>query len=312
MQQSLATLNAAQTARMMTLPNQANARMPLREGLLEIYRQRNAVLDFLFYDLAKLHNHESAALAPRYAAEGAVLCVWPSDHAKVLLWPDYDSFRASGETGTAKALVVAGVGSSALGAAAFARNVADALDAPVLAVVSGYGLADVVTESLGGWFLFGALNSMRHWFEPMDMWTRSRKPSFSYSKAPSLDLAQTSLDVKTLIALLAGHDFDLIVGHSKGNLVISEALNAIAATDPDRAQAMAAAMKIITISARVWMPKPFRNIIDIMGENDPFGEMNSRKDIMIDIVMEGAAHHTNTDLPYHLDVTNAVARALKA
>jgi hypothetical protein len=62
---------------------------------------------------------------------------------------------------TVATVVVAGVGSSAVGTAALARGVADYLGTPVAGIVSGLGLADVVSEALGGWVVFGARNALR-------------------------------------------------------------------------------------------------------------------------------------------------------
>src|SRR5271170_2094207 len=53
---------------------------------------------------------------------------------------------------------IAGVGSSALGSAAFAWDISTATRKPVLAIVPGYGVADVVLQGLGGWFGFGLYN----------------------------------------------------------------------------------------------------------------------------------------------------------
>ena len=53
---------------------------------------------------------------------------------------------------------------------------------PVAAVVSGYGLADLATEALGGFFLFGAANSLRHGFEWLD---RLRESVRSPTRAPA-------------------------------------------------------------------------------------------------------------------------------
>lgn len=78
---------------------------------------------------------------------------------------------------SANALAIAGVGSSALGAAAFARNVADGLGEPVAAVVSGYGLADVLTEALGGFF--GSVPSIAS-----DMCSNPSMPSRRCFRAP--------------------------------------------------------------------------------------------------------------------------------
>ena len=50
---------------------------------------------------------------------------------------------------------ITGVGSSALGSAALAWDISVALEKPVLAIVPGYGVADLVLQGLGGWFAFG-------------------------------------------------------------------------------------------------------------------------------------------------------------
>ena len=66
---------------------------------------------------------------------------------------------------TIRAIAVAGVGSSALGTAALARNFADALNTDVAGIVTGYGLSDVMTEAFGGWFAFGAADRIRYTME---------------------------------------------------------------------------------------------------------------------------------------------------
>jgi hypothetical protein len=50
---------------------------------------------------------------------------------------------------------ITGVGSSALGSAALAWDISFAIERPVLAIVPGYGVADVVLQGLGGWVAFG-------------------------------------------------------------------------------------------------------------------------------------------------------------
>ncbi len=208
------------------------------------------------------------------------------------------------------ALAIAGVGSSALGAAAFARNVADGLGAPVAAVVSGYGLADVLTEALGGFFWFGALNGIRHSFEPLDrftkLFTRTEQIENGYL------WARTSRDTETVVTLLEDERFAprLLVGHSKGNLVLSEALYAIADERPELLEAVAARSRIVTISVKVGMPSAFTDVVDVMGEWDGFGALNSRPDIPTDLVVPHAWHSANPEFPLGMgiDVKAVIAR----
>jgi hypothetical protein len=309
--ESLATLTTAQTARTTTFPMQLAAPAPALEWLLEAPRERNAALDALFYNLGNLTQDEAQDLALRYAAEGAILEVWPSRAPAIEVWRGRAAWGERG--GDYAALVVAGVGSSALGTAAFARDVADAADAPVLAVVSGYGLADLVAEAMGGYFLFGALNSTRHMFEWLDdlRLARDTAATEQLASAPLLaspsDLARLSEDVCTVKHLLAGPArFGWLVGHSKGNLVLSEALYALRDDDRPAFDALRARSNVITVSARIAMPRGFARIVDVMGELDGFGALNSRPSIDTDVSVPLAWHHTNTELPLHLPVAETL------
>lgn len=312
---SLSTLSTAQVARNFSLPSQVIAPAPAREIGLEGLRQRNAVLDYFFYDLGAVTPEEASGLALRYAREGSILRVGPTGSGLLESWADTDEFARSGAAAIPPAAIaVAGVGSSALGAAAFARNVADALGTPVLAVVSGYGLSDLMTEAVGGFFLFGQLNSVRHVFEWLDDVTRPARPSeqtlIGTTGGNMLGAARRSLDVKTLVALITKFEPGLLIGHSKGNLVVSEALFELRDENADRIARLAEVTRIITVSARITMPRQFGEVIDIMGALDGFGEFNSRRRIPTDIEVPLAWHHTNTDLPFHLPVTKTLKQAL--
>jgi hypothetical protein len=295
-------LTAAQSKRVETFPHRA-ATAPARTAALEGLRQRNTWLDGLFYDVGRIRQDEAETLSAWLAAEGMILIVPPSGGASLRLCPTIDDFFEQGgaEIGS---LAVAGVGSSALGSAAFARNVADATGAPVAAVVSGYGLADAATEALGGFFWFGTLNRVRHIFEAIDEATEPG-PATGALDASSDWLRRESRDTRTVLGLLADDRFrfKLLVGHSKGNLVLSEALYGFVGQDAARARTFARSVRIVTISARIYMPQPFRDIVDVMGEWDWFGEINSRQDIPVDVAVKGAWHHTNTEFPAHIPVT---------
>jgi hypothetical protein len=313
MLRSSVSLGTAQIARAASLTEQLEAPSPPREAVLEGVRQRNAFLDFLFYDVKCVRADEAARIGPRWAAEGAILAVPPSGEGPLSLHRSVDDFVV-GSDRTISTLVVAGVGSSALGSAAFARNVADAIGQPVAAVVSGFGLADLMTEALGGFFWFGALNSMRHSFEWLDRLTRPpvvEEPALAQERG--MGLVRQSLDTRTLLALLEhpALSFDLLAGHSKGNLVISEALYALAERNRARARALGSSASIVTFSARIAMPVEFRTVIDVMGEWDWFGDLNSRRFIRADRHVSKAWHHTNTELPWHLPVTPTLTDVLR-
>jgi hypothetical protein len=280
------------------------SRTPLREAALEAFRRRNAFLDGVFYDIGKVTHEEAIRTAPWLAREGSILIVPPSGGGVLQLCRSVDEFAAAGGRDI-RILAVAGVGSSALGAAAFARNVADAFETTVAAVVSGYGLADLLTEALGGWFWFGALNRLRHQFEVLDAMSRAlNQPESVSSSDTSMKLGRISLDTKTVVALLADHrfSFSLVTGHSKGNLVISEALFELESQVSDR-PIEAKKFRIITVSAAVAMPGRYKEIIDVMGTIDGFGALNSTPGISIEKRCPLSWHHTNTEMLFHLPVT---------
>lgn len=275
--------------------------------MLEGCRRRNAVLDALFYDVKVISPDETRTLAPWLAHEGALLLVPPTSRGSLSVCPDIDSFAAGGGTRT-RILAVAGVGSSALGTAAFARNVADALGEPVAALVSGYGLADMLAEAAGGWLWFGALNRLRHMSEGFGELLRGS--AFELKHAGWPNLAHHSCDTRTLCALLTDgrFRFGLLTGHSKGNFVISEALYALRDAHADEHLADIA---IVTISAAIAMPPRYRNIIDVMGEADWFGMMNSNAGIGVEYRAKDAGHHTNTELRGHLPVREVMSALLR-
>lgn len=280
------------------------AKAPLREATLEGYRRRNAVLDAIFYDVGVVTPAEAASVAPWLAREGALLIVPPSGAGMLRICPDIEDFATNGGIHT-RILAVAGVGSSALGTAAFARNVADAFGEPVAGLVSGYGLADMITEAAGGWFWFGGLNRIRHMYEQIDDLARGNKFEISWPSGP-MNPARASLDTRTLCQLLTDRrfHFGLLTGHSKGNLVISEALYDLRDEHQDDALGDLA---IVTISAAIAMPPRYRNIIDVMGEVDWFGAMNSNMAISVEYRPRNAWHHTNTELNWHLPVREVMS-----
>jgi len=306
--QTAFTLSLTQFARTLSLPERLQ-RSPARNLALEGLRQRNLALDALFYDVTVITPEEAFYISDSLAAEGAIMLVPPSGLGTLTLCETIDEFVLRGGA-DARALAVAGIGGSALGAAAFARNVADAMDAPVAVVVSGYGIADVITEAFGGLFFFGHLRGLRPLLESLD--DLAGRPQVGAQAEAAT--ARTSLDTRTVQALLADPrlSFRLLTGHSKGNLVLSAALHNLWKQDESRVAELARHAKIVTIGARIAMPPFFTDVVDVMGEWDWFGEINSRRFIHSDRRVAHAWHHTNTDLGGHLPVTITLMEILAA
>ena len=96
----------------------------------------------------------------------------------------------------------------------------------------------------------------------------------------------------------------VLVGHSKGNHILSEALYAIAGKNPGLAKKISMRSRIVTISAKIGMPLVFKDIVDVMGEWDWFGALNSRPDITAEYVVPHAWHSTNSSFPMGMGSTS--------
>lgn len=302
--ETAATVQGADTAR---APGRI-VRAPVRNTALEGFRRRNTWLDAVFYDVSAISSEEAAGLVPWLAAEGAVLVVPPSGQGAVEVHAGIDDF-AKRAGPPVSALAIAGVGSSALGGAALARNVADATGAPVAAVVSGYGVSDVLTEALGGWFWFGTINRLRHSLEVVAGAASTTSGSQSLDR---LSESYASRDTLTVAALLsdARFDFRLLVAHSKGNLVMAEALFAAERVLAARGAALPEDLLVVTLGAVITMPRSCRRVVDVMGVWDGLGRANSRPDLRVDVPVAWAGHHTNTEIPGHVCVRTVLATIL--
>src|ERR1700761_3655604 len=135
----------------------------------------NTALDFIFYHVPTLRAALAEKDAPMRARgekvpsrvidfdalsdpEGSLLLIDAATAPYVHKYQSVKKFLESPYQETRDvdiAPITPGVGSSALGSAALAWDISVALEKPVLAIVPGYGVADVVLQGLGGWFAFG-------------------------------------------------------------------------------------------------------------------------------------------------------------
>ncbi|MDQ0454500.1 cell envelope biogenesis protein OmpA [Rhizobium paknamense] len=298
------TFGLTQFARSLSFPERLQNR-PFRNAALEPWRWRNTGLDALFYDIKALTAEETFYISDSLAAEGLIMIVPPSGQGMLTLCDSLDEYLLRGGR-QVRALAVAGIGGSAIGAAAFARNIANALDAPVAAVVSGYGLGDVVTEAMGGLFFFGPLGFLRNSFEAIDdMVGRPQFGAYHRRMAAMGEPRRASLDADTVEALL-GHEslrFDVIATHSKGSRTVSEALSALEKADPARLADRLGHSLIVTFGARAALPAAVPPALAVMGELDWYGEINSSTGAASLTRVALSGHSTNTDVPGALRVT---------
>jgi hypothetical protein len=289
-----------------------------RRSHVAAWRVFNSCLDTVFYDVGALSLQERARLAAYARPEGSILIVYPADAGETIRALTPAAFvreQLAGGNDPVTTVVVAGVGSSAIGTAALARDVADYLGAPVAGIVSGFGLADVVSEALAGWFVFGARNALREMvarsldasaFEDhvRDPETHSDlKAHVAPPDTPNERFLYGSPDSTTLLYLLTklGGRLRLLLGHSKGNYSIENALEGWSGQPNGH-------LDIVTLGAVVWFPPEIANLQQFIGNIDYFGMLNSRIFVQR-IGVPGAWHSLNTALPGHLSVREALDAA---
>jgi hypothetical protein len=259
------------------------------------YKQRNAVLDNFFYDTTRLTLEERAKLTPLADREGSIIVVPPSNSDREIRHYSHALRFMTKEGPSIRAIAVAGVGSSALGAAALARELADALDADVAGIVTGYGLSDMMSEALGGWFAFGAADRIRHTMERA--FARMRPAALAESVTPGSDAAATLAE----ILLAAPPKLDTLVAHSKGSLVVAHALQRYVDDLEGDDSPLFKRLHIVTLGAVVGVPAEFKHVKQYLGAYDWFGGANSSLGVKHERV-PGVSHHLNPGFPYHMRV----------
>lgn len=272
------------------------------------------MLDWFFYDVEGLTHAERARLVAEHNVEGSVLVVWPEGARGddgIVKFTDYEALRAAPGALLTR-FAIAGVGSSDVGAAAFARTLANHYGEPVGAIVAGYGVADLLSEAMGGWFVLGGANRiMQMYQEAVDLSGPAPQPVTESFRGNDdmLDKVGHRNDSATLASLMTDPDRRIrsVAGHSKGCLSIAYALEALALSGPAEAVDRQKHMRITTVGAVTAMPTAFGNIGQYLGELDWFGGMNSRLSLDYETV-PGAWHHLNTRLPGHLDFAEVLSQ----
>ena len=235
----------------------------LVEPAVRSCRLFNTALDFVFYDVPTLRAALAEKDAPMQARgekppsriidfdalsdpEGSLLLIDATTAPYVHKYQSVEKFLQSPyqETRDVDIATITGVGSSALGSAALAWDISVALEKPVLAIVPGYGVADVVLQGLGGWFAFGLHDflSSKTLIQtglataapetacigrelaastPQEPTARGGAPIFRYGSGSS-DVLHALLEHRVT-------PFRLLVGHSKGALQINNAIQSLPA-----------------------------------------------------------------------------------
>lgn len=285
---------------------------------IEALKQRNTALDWAFYDVAGLTSAEFSWLVTETAIQGSILVVWPAGargNLGVHKFEDHGELRASPGK-TLERFAIAGVGSSDVGAAAFARTLANRYQEPVGAIVAGYGVADMLAEAAGGWFFLGGANRLLKAYhdvaalEPVSESEVSAAAEAAHAPHPHAAAGAVigRNDAETLLKLLLDEDrvVKSVAGHSKGALSIAFALEGLALSAQEEAIARAKAARVVTAGAVVELPRGFENVGQYLGALDWFGGLNSRPGVDFTPV-PNAWHHLNTSIPFCLDFARVLS-----
>lgn len=268
-------------------------------------RAINQLGDALFYDVHSLSNDERLSISHWFIPEGGLFVIEPTKTATTTISPPFSAGELISNPRLARGattLVVAGVGSSPLGTAALARNTADALEEPVLGLVSGYGMANLLSEGMGGYFAFHIHNEINASVDRLaefseivlgaipgvQAYEAALKPSWRSAigrKADSQALRRMLLE--------KGIPIDRIVGHSKGNYMIADALRGFVQNCTDDAFLRTRGrMRIISLGAVVEIPAEFGNVTQYLGGFDLLGMLNSTRSVPKE-TLPGKAHSLN-------------------
>jgi hypothetical protein len=293
-----------------------------RRSTVSMSRALNTALDTVFYDVKALSLQERSELSAYANPEGSVLVVHPGEskqRIRTLAPWEFVQQHGNGTSDIVDAIAVAGVGSSALGTGALARNIADHLGRPVAGVVSGFGMSDLLTEAMGGWFVLGARNALRDSLARLfDMYQlkdhvrdpeshQAMKEHFESTGIDSDRFIYGSPDSATLLYLLSklGTGIKLVVGHSKGSLSIENALEGWLASCNKTDTPIHSNLCIVTLGAVIRFPPEFQNVHQFIGRIDYLGIMNSRP-LVERVVVPNAWHSLNSAMLGHLSVRQAL------
>lgn len=306
------------------------------EPAVRACRLFNTLLDTTFYDTPGLRVALAARDEPTTAAgekppsrivefdalsdpEGSLLLIDAATAPYVHRYRSVEKFLESpyDETRRVQIATITGVGSSALGSAAFAWDISAALGQPVLAIVPGYGVADVVQQGLGGWFGFGlhdflqsksliqqGLASVAPQAASIGRQLAASTPgAAAVHGAPVFRHGSGSSDVLHDLMLHRSTPFKLLVGHSKGALQIG---NAILSLPAERTQGL----RVVTLGCPIAENDAGVAYFQYLGLFDALGQLNAWGHSPTN--WTETWHSTNPQLPPAMDAGELTFKSLAA
>jgi hypothetical protein len=215
---------------------------------------------------------------------------------------------------TLRTVSVTGVGSSALGAAAFAWNVSTALDEPVAAIVPGYGVADAIQQGLDGcsgvyiWWVKRmteevlahtmplAARLRRHLImtAPGDAEANTDAPVFRRGSGSSLPTSWNQSSSVLRAILKDVPNINRVFGHSKGVLAIKNGLHSLPRETTQR-------LHIVTFGCAIAEDTPTAGYSQFLGLFDVLGLLSSWGNPSHTLIP--THHSTSTSIPLSMPVS---------
>ncbi|MBF0623641.1 MAG: hypothetical protein HQL82_02420 [Magnetococcales bacterium] len=233
------------------------------------------VVDALFYDLTALSPLEMAQVHD--ASEGALLVILPGrEQGHIPVFENVAGLLASPYSRVDTA-VIAGVGSSGVGTAALSRVVANALDRPVVGIVSSHGWRELLGEGIEGMFSFNPLDRLERTSRFVTGFWREMTREFFWGRLvrfhPGAHHLEGIAESETLLELLRKHQSGLkvLVGHSKGSLAIANALFGLR----EEGGIHNTGIHVVTLGCGVNVPEEYRHLHQFLGTLDPLGIANT-------------------------------------
>lgn len=241
---------------------------------LEGARRQRAAYDALLYDLDLLSGRERQALATQRPRPGDVIAVHPGGARAPGVYRSQADLSISIDA-LARVAAVVGPGAGPLGATAFARSLADALDEPVLALAPSYDARDLMRDLSLGVFAHAVLGGR---------------------ESPEADQLAKLLDAPR-------SRIKLVIAHSAGAWTLSEALAAAG----DRSDEQAEALQAVTIGAASTLPSGVE-AHHVVGALDAIGWALSDPAEVVSFSPPNAGHHLNAQWPGALDIADMLTR----
>jgi hypothetical protein len=279
---------------------------PSEERVLSLYRERNGLLDRIFYNVEP---QDQARVIAADHEQGSIIVVDPDPAKDLLCFHDPVEFLQHAVATDVAGITLSGVGSSAIGAVALARDVATVKKLPVAAIVSGYGMEDVVYEGMGGWLCLRETNRLEFAIQQLtNLAARITPMEMAKTQITLMDSMGSGPDLFTLKCLLRSPRLSRLrwlVGHSKGNLLISSAISELVMEGATIATRLAE-VRIVLFGALSALPAAIGQQHQIIGAMDALGWMNSRLNVGHKLV-QGAMHHLNPHIAFAMPARKELA-----